>query len=98
MGKYYSTEKEMQVSKIKRIVRTNLLFKLMKFVSALLIVLILCLPIIKVDAILPEEKISVLDILLSKGDAETFKGYAASYFASDFFGIEVEDYTNFLMH
>lgn len=95
MGKYYSTEKERQIYKIKRIARTNLLFKLMKFVSALLIVLLLCLPLIKVDALFVEEKISVLDILLSKGDAETFKGYTASYFAAELFGIAVEDYTNF---
>lgn len=95
MGKYYSTEKERQIYKIKRIARTNLLFKLMKFASTLLIVLLLCLPLIKIDALLVEEKISVLDILLSKGNAETLKGYTASYFAAELFGIPVEEYTNF---
>lgn len=71
-----------------------MIFKLMKYLSVLIIILLLCLPTINVLG--SETKMSVLDILMADGNDETFKDYAAKYFAADLFGLDVEEYTGFL--
>lgn len=89
------SSREMQFYKIKKISRTHMIYTLMRYASTLIMFLILCLPIIRVDGLLTEVKISVLDIITAKPDGETFKEWTASYFASDFLGVPFDEYNGF---
>lgn len=89
------SSREMQFYKIKKISHRHMIFTLMRYASTLIMLLLLCLPIIRVDGLLTEVKISVLDIITSKPDGETFKEWTASYFASDFLGVPFDEYKGF---
>ncbi len=86
---------ETQIYQIKKIAKTNMIFQLMQFIPAFIIILLFCLPLISVDFILFEENISILDMIISTPSSETAKGQCACIVAADFLNVPFDEYKGF---
>lgn len=88
-------EKEKYVVNIKRVAKTYMIFKLIHYIPALFITLLLVLPLINVNFYLVEGNISIFDIFLANSESDAQIGLFTIPLAAEYFGIPLDEYSNF---
>ena len=96
---YYnqSSLREDRIYKIKRIAKTNMIIKLIQYVPALIMLILMSLPLINVNLIFAEENISILDLFIATKQSENLKDLIACSISAGFLGVPYDTYENFFM-
>lgn len=94
---YYnqSSLREDRIYRIKRVAKTNMIIKLIQYVPALIMLILMSLPLIDVNLIFTEENISILDLFIANKQSENLKDLIACSISADFLGLPYDTYENF---
>lgn len=92
-----SSLREDRIYKIKRVAKTNMIIKLIQYVPAIIMLILMSLPLINVNLIFVEENISIFDLFIATNETENFKDLVACSISADFLGVPLDNYKNFFI-
>ena len=92
-----SSLREDRIYKIKRVAKTNMIIKLIQYVPAIIMLILMSLPLINVNLIFVEENISIFDLFIATNHSENFKDLVACSISADFLGVPLDNYKNFFI-
>ena len=87
-----SSLREDRIYKIKRVAKTNMIIKLIQYVPAIIMLILMSLPLINVNLIFVEENISIFDLFIATNETENFKDLVACSISADLLGVPLDNY------